>query len=236
MVDAIPLANLTLAFLPAVLMLTVMAAWSLGAGKALYGLLRMVGQLLLIGYFLTFLFESDSLLVVLAVLALMVAASSWIALGNAVASRHRLLPCALLSIGLAGGFTLAIMVAGVLQPERWYEPRFVIPLAGMVFANAMNTLSLTAERVSSELARGVTWPDARTTALQAGLIPVVNSLFAVGLVSLPGMMTGQILSGVSPLIAVRYQIMVMCMIFGAGGLAAALFLATSKRVFLSVRG
>ena len=59
------------------------------------------------------------------------------------------------------------------------------------------------------------------------------ALFAVGLVSLPGMMTGQILSGVSPLIAVLYQIMVMCMIFGAGGLAAVLFLGFSRRIFES---
>lgn len=60
--------------------------------------------------------------------------------------------------------------------------------------------------------------------MRAALIPIVNTLFAVGLVSLPGLMTGQILSGVSPLIAVRYQVMVMCMVFGAAGLSAALFL------------
>ena len=59
--------------------------------------------------------------------------------------------------------------------------------------------------------------------MTTGMIPVINSLFAVGLVALPGMMTGQILSGVSPLIAVRYQIMVMCMMFGGAGLSAAVF-------------
>lgn len=63
------------------------------------------------------------------------------------------------------------------------------------------------------------------------MIPVINSLFAVGLVSLPGMMTGQILSGVSPLIAVRYQIMVMCMVFGAAGISAALFLQLGRKYF-----
>lgn len=69
------------------------------------------------------------------------------------------------------------------------------------------------------------YDQARRIALNAALIPITNSLFAVGLVSLPGMMTGQILSGVSPLIAARYQIMVMCMIFGAAGISAAIFLA-----------
>ena len=72
--------------------------------------------------------------------------------------------------------------------------------------------------------------EARKIALQAALIPIVNSLFAVGLVSIPGMMTGQILSGVSPLIAARYQIMVMCMIFGAAGISAACFLWLAERV------
>ena len=65
--------------------------------------------------------------------------------------------------------------------------------------------------------------------MQAALIPVINSLFAVGLVSLPGMMTGQILSGVSPLIAARYQIIVMCMIFPSAGISTAIFLALARK-------
>ena len=68
------------------------------------------------------------------------------------------------------------------------------------------------------------YTDARKIALDAALIPQINALLAVGLVSLPGMMTGQILSGVSPLIAARYQIMVMCMIFGAAGLSTIIYL------------
>jgi putative ABC transport system permease protein len=71
----------------------------------------------------------------------------------------------------------------------------------------------------------------RHNALQAGLIPLLNSLLAVGLVSLPGMMTGQILSGIEPLIAARYQIVVMAMLFGSSGISAAcyLWLATRAR-------
>ncbi|MBW2490481.1 MAG: ABC transporter permease, partial [Deltaproteobacteria bacterium] len=74
----------------------------------------------------------------------------------------------------------------------------------------------------------VHFDEARGTALKASLIPITNSLFAVGLVSLPGMMTGQVLSGVSPLIAARYQIMVMCMIFSAAGISSACFLSMIK--------
>ena len=212
-------------------MVVIMFAWSMRAGNALYAMARMLGQLLLIGYFLAYIFESENVWVVLLVLGVMVVVASWIALNNTMHNRRMLYLCSLGAILLAGSFTLAIVSAGVLQLDPWYQPRFLIPLAGMIFANSMNSVSLCAERVAAELKRGDDWLTARTTALQAGMIPMVNSLFAVGLVSLPGMMTGQILSGVSPLIAVRYQIMVMCMIFGCGGIAAVLFLLFSKNVF-----
>jgi putative ABC transport system permease protein len=78
------------------------------------------------------------------------------------------------------------------------------------------------------LSAGKDWEVARRTAFDTAMIPVINSLFAVGLVSLPGMMTGQVLSGVSPLIAAKYQIVVMTMLFGAAGISAALYLVLSK--------
>ena len=96
----------------------------------------------------------------------------------------------------------------------------------MIFASSMNGVSLAGERLIAELNRDRSYTEARGISLRAALIPITNSLFAVGLVSLPGMMTGQILSGISPLIAVRYQIMVMCMIFSAVGLSSFLFLLT----------
>jgi putative ABC transport system permease protein len=71
--------------------------------------------------------------------------------------------------------------------------------------------------------------EARRSAFKTALIPIINMLFAVGIVSLPGMMTGQILSGVSPLIAAKYQIVVMAMFFGTGGLAAAIYLRLESR-------
>ena len=89
---------------------------------------------------------------------------------------------------------------------------------------------LAAERFESEFKRGESYISARRTALDATLIPQINSLFAVGLVALPGMMTGQILSGVDPNIAVRYQIMVMWMIFGSGGIAAVMYLVLRTRI------
>ena len=119
---------------------------------------------------------------------------------------------------------MALITQGVLRLEPWFEPRYLIPLGGMIFANAMNAVSIAAERFSAERAGGAEYLSARQAALRAALIPLINSLFAVGIVSLPGMMTGQILSGVDPLVAARYQIMVMGMVFGSGGLSAACFL------------
>ena len=96
----------------------------------------------------------------------------------------------------------------------------------------MNTVSLAAERFQTEILNSDNIRDSQRVALQVAMIPQVNSLLAVGLVALPGMMTGQILSGIDPLVAARYQIVVMCMIFGSGGLAAVLFLSVQPRLKL----
>ena len=184
----------------------------------------MVAQLLLVGYVLVYIFEADAPWIVLAVLGVMVVAASGIALRTVPERRGPLYRYAFASVLIGGGLTLVLITQVVLVLERWYEPSFVVPLAGMIFAASMNSVSLAAERFYAELTRGEPYVDARRIAMRAGLIPIVNTLLAVGLVSLPGFMTGQILSGVSPLVAVRYQIMVMCMVFGASGLSAALFL------------
>jgi putative ABC transport system permease protein len=133
-----------------------------------------------------------------------------------------------MAIAAGGGITFVLVTQFVLDLEPWYNARFAIPLAGMIFANAMTSVSLAAERCFAELDRGVDYAEARRTALGAALIPITNSMLAVGLVSLPGMMTGQILSGVDPLVAVRYQIVVMCMVYAAAGLAAAGFLVAIR--------
>jgi len=220
----IPVTNLALAFVPVLAVAGILFRWSLDYRNALYAALRMLIQLLIIGYFLLFIFGSDSVWLVIAVVAVMVFAASWIALSSIVEKRRALYTRALLSIAVGGGFVLALITQGVLDLAPWYLPRYLIPLAGMIFANAMNAVSLVAERFHSEIQSHATYEQARDTAFRASLIPNVNTLFAVGLVAIPGMMTGQILAGVSPLIAVRYQIMVMCMLFGAAGLASACFL------------
>jgi len=226
--DALPtisLVSLLIAFAPSLLLLAVMQRWSLSALGALYANGRMLLQLLAVGYVLTYVFETDEPLLIVLVVAAMVSISAWIALRPLAQGGLPVYSSMLVGIGASGLAMLGIVTQLVMDLPRWFEPSFVVPLAGMIFANAMNTVSLAAERFESESSRGAVYGEARRTALDAALIPQINSLLAVGLVSLPGMMTGQILSGVEPLIAVRYQIMVMCMVFGSGGLGAALYLA-----------
>ena len=227
-VISLSLWQLSLAFVPVAVTLAILLRWSLGAGKAVYALSRMLVQLLLIGYVLAWVFGVRSGWLILLVLLIMLLASGWIALSSLPTSRWSLFGFSVAAIALGGGLTLLVITQGVLRLDPWYLPRYMIPLAGMVFANAMTSVSLAGERLVSELGHGLDWASARVAAFQAAMIPVINALLAVGLVSLPGMMTGQILSGVSPLVASRYQIMVMCMIFASAGISTVVFLALAK--------
>lgn len=228
-IQIIPFAKLALMGIPVMVVIVILFKWSLNARNAAYAISRMLVQLLLIGYLLTFIFETDRVWVVMLVLSVMVFTSSWISLRTVKTMRHRLYTKSLCSIFIGGGCLLILVTQGVLELRPWYLPRYMIPLAGMIFANSMNSVSLAAERLTAEMERGVSYQSARAIAFRAALIPITNSMFAVGLVSLPGMMTGQILSGISPLIAVRYQIMVMCMLYGASGISSSIFLMLVKK-------
>ena len=229
-VTIIPILNLLIGFAPVALLLVIMRAWSLDAWHAIYANLRMLAQLLLIGYVLTWVVETEEPWIVVAIVAFMIAMSAWIAIRPL--SDRGAVPYAtvLIGIGVTGVGVLLLVTQVILDLPTWYEPRFVVPLAGMVFANSMNTISIAGERYQTERGRGEPYPAARKAAMTAALIPQINSLLAVGLVSLPGMMTGQVLSGIDPLVAARYQIMVMCMIFSTAGLAGALYLVLRQFV------
>ncbi len=190
---------------------------------------RRAGELLGVGYVLTYVFETNQPLVVVGVVVVMIGTAAWIALRPLQRRSRRSFLEALIVLAGCGLLMLALVTQLVLDLPRWFEPRFVVPLAGMIFANAMNTLSLAAERFEAERTRQLDYESARRVALDTALIPQINALFAVGLVSLPGMMTGQILSGIEPLVAVRYQIIVMCMTFGSAGLSAACYLQLQRR-------
>ena len=231
-IETIPLINLSLAFIPVLLTIGILFKWSLNSTNALYAVSRMLVQLLLIGYFLTYIFKSDSAGIIIVILAVMVFVSSWIALGTIPDIRLHMYKYALLAICVGGGATLALVTQGVLMLDPWYSPQSMIPIAGMIFANTMNSVSLAAERLNAETGRDVPYDEARSIAMQSAMIPVINSLFAVGLVSLPGMMTRQILAGAPPLQAVSYQIVVMFMIAAAVAGGAMLVVVLAGRHFM----
>lgn len=228
-IQAITLQGLVLAFLPAAIVIGIMFRWAAGAQTAVYATLRMLIQLLLIGYVLVYIFEADHPGIIIAVLAIMLVLASWIAIRPIRIKQPHLYLNALAAISVGGLVTLVLVSQFVIGVEPWFSPSYVVPLAGMIFAGSMNTVSLAAERFQAEIDKEIPYVEARRTALQASLIPMINSLFAVGLVSLPGMMTGQILSGISPLIAAKYQIVVMAMLFGSSGISAALYLVLARR-------
>ena len=132
--------------------------------------------------------------------------------------------------------------------EPWWEPRYLIPLLGMVLGNGLTGISLCLDalleslaerrdRVEMELAHGATrWEAARTPlrdAVRRGMIPIINAMMVVGLVSLPGMMTGQILAGADPLEAVEYQIVVMFMLAAATAVGALIFVRLAVHGYLT---
>ena len=189
-ITTIPFTYLLVVFIPVSIVIGILHAWSLEWKNTIYAVARMLAQLLLIGYFLTYIFESDIASITVGVMSIMVFAASWIALRTIHNNRWNFFQFALLSILVGGGLTLVLVTQFVLKLSPWFMPRYMIPLAGMIFASSMNGVSLAAERLKAEMDRDVNYFEARGIALRAALIPITNSLFAVGLVSLPGMMTG----------------------------------------------
>jgi len=193
-----------------------------------YVTIRMIVQLLAIGYILIYIFQNDSWYMGLFIIFVMITMSSIIALRNILSKTLNTFFIIFISIAIGGTLNLLIVIEFVLDLTQFYEPKYVIPIAGMIYANCMNSISIAAERFEQEI-KTSSYSEARKVSLKTALMPKINTFLAVGLVSLPGMMTGQILSGVDPLIAVRYQIVIMAMIFGSAGISVILYLLFQNR-------
>ena len=198
---------------------------------------RMVLQLLLIGVVLRFVFALASPPVTLLVILVMVAVA-----GREVAVRpqQRLVAFGNYAVGGVAVAT-ATFVASILalttalRPTPWYDARYAIPLAGIVLGNVLNSASLALDSllggvvreraaIEAQLALGATIRVAMgrlvREAIRRGLLPIINTMSAAGVVTLPGIMTGQILAGLDPLEAVKYQILLMFLLSGGSGLSA----------------
>jgi putative ABC transport system permease protein len=209
---------------------------------------RMVLQLLALGFVLHWIFQSDNPWVVLGVAGVMLVVSA-----GTVSARQRegsrLLQVEVLgTLGLVVALVMAIAVKLALGVTPWYHPQVVIPLLGMLLGNSVSGVTLAAERFDSELrqnrdlveqrlALGATSRQAAHEALQAALraalTPTINSMMIAGIVAIPGMMTGQLLQGADPSIALRYQIMIYIGIAGTSCLSSLLLLALRLRHFFT---
>lgn len=189
--------------------------------------LRMVVQLLLIGFVLEWLFTQENPLIILTI-SLVMASIAGVAAVNRTRRRFPgIYWNSLLSVLASSSLVTGLSVGGIIQVQPWYDPQYLIPLLGMVLGNTLTGISLGLDRfmeglttqrdqIETLLTLGATrWEAAHPQvqdAIRTGMIPTINSMMVMGLVSLPGMMTGQILAGANPIDAVRYQIVIVFMI------------------------
>ncbi len=199
------------------------------------GTVRTFVQLLTVGFVLQRLFDASRWYWVVVALAIMTTVAGYNAMKRQSGAKQGLFAVMTAAIAAGGGITLMLVIGVVLRVRPWYQPQYVIPIAGMIIGNSMTGAALVVNRFHSELtlrrseveaslALGATSREAAAGALReslrAAMMPTINSMMTVGLVQLPGMMTGQIISGVSPLDAVRYQVVVMLMIAAATAVTA----------------
>ena len=198
---------------------------------------RMVLQLVAIGYVLKLIFALKSPAATLALVVVMTLVAA-----REVAARPsvRLKGAGNFVIGVgavvsATALTVLLALLTAIRPHPWFDPRYAVPLVGIVLGSVLNAASLTLDEVlaglgrsraavEAQLALGETYRAAVAplvrAAIRRGLLPIVNQMSAAGVVTLPGIMTGQILAGQDPLQAVKYQILLMFLLSGGAGLAA----------------
>jgi putative ABC transport system permease protein len=188
---------------------------------------RMSFQLLLVGFVLHWVFAVGEWYVVLAMASLMTLVAGFAAVNRTKARFKGVWLSSLVSVWSSSWLVTGLTLLVIVRVEPWYRPQYALPLLGMVLGNTLSGISLGLDRFSSELesrrdeiesllALGATrWEAALGAireAIRTGMIPTINSMLVTGLVSLPGMMTGQLLSGVDPIQAVKYQLVIMFVI------------------------
>lgn len=194
---------------------------------------RMVVQLLLVGTVLEWLFRQHNPATVLLLGLVMASIAGVSAVQRTRARFAGIYANSLLSVLASSALITGLAVSGIIRPQPWFTPQYLIPLLGMVLGNTLNGISLGLDRlmegltsrreqVEARLSLGATrWEaclEVVRDAIRVGMIPTINSMMVMGLVSLPGMMTGQILQGATPAGAVRYQIVILFMIAAATAL------------------
>jgi len=205
--------------------------------QLVWAAVRMVVQLVFIGFVLRLVFAMASPLTTLAVVLVMVAIAA-----REVAARpeQRLGRFGNYAVGasavaIATFLTAILALTTAIRPQPWYDARYAIPLAGIILGNVLNSGSLALDSmlggvvreraaIEAQLALGTTFYQAMRglirTSVRRSLLPIVNQMSAAGIVTLPGIMTGQILAGMDPMEAAKYQILLIFLLSGGSGLAA----------------
>lgn len=209
---------------------------SLGLGRTLLiATVRTYLQLIALGLALDWIFKGQAAWITLGVFLLMMLLTAYMALERIKKRPPGLYGPTLITVIVTGLIVTFSVTHLIIQVEPWYDPRYLLSIGGMILGNIMNSIALTVERLFDDLRKrveevhqalafgGTPWevslPSLRT-ALLAGLMPTINTMSAVGLVHIPGVMTGQLLAGAPPIEAAKYQIVVMLMISAATALAA----------------
>ena len=211
--------------------------------------LRMTVQLFIAGYLLTWVFDHPHFLTVVGILALMLT----FAVINSIRRINEHVPVPLrkvmaVSLVLGAVSSLGFFLLVIVQHGAWDNPRYVIPIAGMIVGNSMTGVALGASRliqgmqdrrplIEAALMLGAT-PRISTRkvvqqAFDAAILPTVNTMVGIGIVSLPGMMTGQILAGQDPQVAIRYQIAIMVGIMAAVAISVVILVEWGYRSFFT---
>ncbi len=188
------------------------------------GAIRTTVQLIFVGFILKAVFTLDKWYVILLILIIMTLIASQTLIKRIKSPVKGSYIFALIAVSIASALSLFLLTGLIIQVDPWYDPQYLIPLAGMIIANGMNGAALAGERYRSELhsrlpeiemllSLGFDYKSAsqkaRQRSLSAALIPSLNNMMIMGIVSLPGMMSGQILAGNSPVTAVKYQILII---------------------------
>ncbi len=203
-------------------------------GSLALGVLRATVQLLAVGYALTWIFDHPALWLTALAMVVMTLAATRAALARAGWAIEGGFFGAFGTLVLTAGLTALIGSALFVGADPWYHPRYALPLLGMLLGNGLTGLSLCldsllgalaedAELIEVELALGASRSEAAREpvqrAVRRGIIPIVNAMMVAGIVSLPGMMTGQILAGAEPVEAVKYQLLILFLIAASTSLA-----------------
>lgn len=221
-----------------------------GVAKSLiWATARSLVQLLAMGFILEYVIRQNNVWLVIGLITLMLLAAVQITMGRATGAPKGLVGIVLLSLVVTMLLMLAIVAELIVRPKPWYAPQLVIPLTGMLLGNTVSALALGLSRffesmreryaeVNTMLALGATkWEAAKPSmisSIRLGLLPSIAMLASSGIVTIPGMMSGQIIAGKSPVSAAKYQFVILAAVAALTLVADSIIIALIyKRCFIS---